>query len=109
MKRATPRTGYDSSVKESTNVPSNSSALSILLAYSPMIQMSDAFASGSSNSSRFAHSVGITPSYVDGYFRKMSCCRRRLVQRLKTRSDAAHLHDYDGLLNDVAHPRSDQL
>ena len=55
-------TAYDSSVKVSTNMPSNSSALSILLAYSPMIQIKDALASGSSNSSRLAHNVGMTPS-----------------------------------------------
>jgi hypothetical protein len=42
------------------------------LAYSPMIQIKEAFASGSSNSSRFEHNIGITPSYVDGYFRKIS-------------------------------------
>lgn len=59
-------------MKVSTKIPRSSSALSIFLAYSPMIQISDAFASGSSSSSRLAHSVGMTPSYVDGYFRKMS-------------------------------------
>jgi hypothetical protein len=46
--------------------------LSILFAYSPMIQISDALASGSSNSSKFEHRVGMTPSYVDGYLRKIS-------------------------------------
>ena len=56
----------------STKIPSSSSALSIFFAYSPMIQMSDALASGSSSSSRLAHRVGMTPSYVDGYFRKIS-------------------------------------
>lgn len=66
-------TAYDSSVKVSTKIDRSSSALSILFAYSPIIQMRDAFASGSSSSSRFAHSVGMTPSYVDGYLRKMSC------------------------------------
>lgn len=55
-------TGYDSSVKVSTKNPSKASALSILFAYSPIIQISDAFASGSSNSSKLAHRVGITPS-----------------------------------------------
>ena len=56
----------------STTMPSSSSALSILLAYSPMIQIKDALASGSSSSSRLAQSVGMTPSYVDGYLRKIS-------------------------------------
>ena len=68
----TAHTGYDSSVNVSTKMPSSSSALSILFAYSPMIQIREAFASGSSSSSRFAHNVGMTPSYVEGYFRKMS-------------------------------------
>lgn len=66
------RTAYDSSVKVSTKMPRSSPALSILLAYSPMIQMSEALASGSSSSSKLAHSVGMTPSYVEGYLRKMS-------------------------------------
>ena len=55
-------TEYDSSVNVSTNIPSSSSALSIVLAYSPMIQINDAFASGSSSSSRLEHNMGITPS-----------------------------------------------
>lgn len=57
-----PRTGYDSSVNVSTKMLNSSSALSILFAYSPMIQIKEAFASGSSSSSKFAQSVGITPS-----------------------------------------------
>lgn len=65
-------TWYDSSVKESTNIPNSSSALSILSAYSPIIQIKDVFASGSSSSSKLAQSVGITPSYVEGYFLKIS-------------------------------------
>ena len=67
------RTVYESSPNESTNIVSSSTALSIFSAYSPMIQMSAAFASGSSSSSRLAHSVGMTPSYVEGYLRKISC------------------------------------
>lgn len=62
-------------MKVSTKMPRSSSAFSIFLAYSPMIQMSEAFASGSSSSSKLAHRVGMTPSYVDGYFRKISCCK----------------------------------
>jgi hypothetical protein len=46
--------------------------LSILSAYSPIIQIKDVFASGSSSSSKLAQSVGITPSYVEGYFLKIS-------------------------------------
>ena len=61
MNEAT-RTEYDSSVNVSTKIPSSSSALSIVLAYSPMIQINDAFASGSSSSSRLEHNMGITPS-----------------------------------------------
>jgi hypothetical protein len=53
-------------------MPSSSSALSILSAYWPIIQMRDAFASGSSSSSREEQSVGMMPSYSEGYFRKMS-------------------------------------
>lgn len=42
----------------------SSSALSILDAYSPRIQMSDALASGSSSSSSEVQSVGMIPSYL---------------------------------------------
>lgn len=55
-------TGYDSSLNASKNVPSSSSAFSIFSAYSPMIQINDALASGSSSSSKFAHNVGMMPS-----------------------------------------------
>lgn len=41
----------------------SSSAFSILSAYSPNIQISEALASGSSSSSREAQSVGMMPSY----------------------------------------------
>jgi hypothetical protein len=39
--------------------------------------MSDALASGSSSSSRLEHSVGMIPSYREGYFRKMSYRKAR--------------------------------
>ena len=61
-----------SSEKPSRNVNSNSSALSMRSAYSPMIQIMDALASGSSRESRFSHSVDMILSYLFGYLRKMS-------------------------------------
>ena len=95
------RTGYDSSVKESTKIPSSSSALSILFAYSPIIQMRDALASGSSSSSRLAHNVGMTPSYVEGYFRKISYPRKYLTLSLR-KVRKTNLHDNNCLLDNVA-------
>jgi hypothetical protein len=103
------RTGYDSSMKESTKIPRSSSALSILFAYSPMIHMSDALASGSSSSSRLAQSVGMTPSYVAGYFRNMSYQRFFFNHRRQRGEGWVYLHDDDGLLHDVADSRGDQL
>lgn len=101
------RTGYDSSVNVSTKIPSSSSALSILLAYSPMIHMSEALASGSSSSSRFAHSVGMTPSYVDGYLRNMSCVwSTRAGNDIKA---GTYLHDHDCLLHYIADTSANQL
>lgn len=50
----------------------SSSALSILFANCPRIHIMAAFASGSSSRSRFSQSVGIMPSYLPGYRRKMS-------------------------------------
>lgn len=62
-----------SSLKFSTNMLIISSALSMRSAYSPMIHASEALASGSSNASKFSHSVDMMPSYLCGYLRKMSC------------------------------------
>ena len=62
-----------SSWNPSRKLSSSSSALSILSAYSPTIHIILARASGSSNVSRFSHSVAITDSYLFGYFLKMSC------------------------------------
>ena len=64
------RTKYDFSVNVSMKTLNSSSAFSILFAYSPTIQIKDAFASGLSSSSKFAQRVGMTPSYVDGYLLK---------------------------------------
>lgn len=49
-----------------------SSAFSIRSAYCPTIQMIAAFASGSSNRSRFSHRMGMIFSYRSGNLRKMS-------------------------------------
>jgi hypothetical protein len=97
-------TAYDSSVNVSTKIPRSSSALSILLAYSPMIQMRDAFASGSSSSSKFAHKVGMTPSYVDGYLRKISYTKIDHVSESSQRYGIQlHLHHYNCFLYHVTH------
>lgn len=53
-----------SSWKPSRKLSSSSSALSILSAYSPTIQIMAARASGSSRESRFSHRVAITLSYL---------------------------------------------
>lgn len=104
------RTVYASSPNESTNVVSSSTALSIFSAYSPMIQMSDAFASGSSSSSRLAHSVGMTPSYVEGYLRKISCRPHNTSGLLSERKvEGTDFHDHDRLLNYIANSRIDQF
>ena len=59
-----PRTMDCSSGKVSRNCSSSSSALSMRSAYSPMIQIMDALASGSSSVSRFSHSVAMMDSYL---------------------------------------------
>ena len=52
-----------SSGKVSRKVSSSSSALSMRSAYSPMIQIMDALASGSSRLSRLSHSCAMMVSY----------------------------------------------
>ena len=54
----------DSSGKVSRKNSSSSSALSMRSAYSPMIQIMLAFASGSSKVSKFSHSVAMMLSYL---------------------------------------------
>lgn len=58
------RTWVLSSWKPSRKLSSNSSALSILSAYSPTIQIIAARASGSSRESRFSHRVAMMLSYL---------------------------------------------
>jgi hypothetical protein len=66
------RTEYGSSIKFFNIRSSRSSAFVIRSAYSPIIQMRDALASGSSSSSKFEQSEGITPSKRCGNRRKIS-------------------------------------
>lgn len=61
-----------SSLKFSAKLFSNSSAFSIISTYSPIIQTMDALASGSSNDLRFSQISPNKPSYLFGYFLKMS-------------------------------------
>lgn len=61
-----------SSWKPSKKLCNNSSALSIRSAYSPMIHIIEARASGSSSESKFSHNVDIIFSYLFGYFLNMS-------------------------------------
>ena len=88
-------------------MPSSSSALSILFAYSPMIQIKEALASGSSSSSRLAHSVGMIPSYCDGYFLKISWDRDQNV--IGWCWVTRYLHHNHGFLDNVANPRSNEI
>jgi len=79
-----------------------------------MIQMSEAFASGSSSSSRLAHSVGMTPSYVEGYLRKISCEPHHISEsfclaKRKEKEKGTDFHDHHRLLNDIANPGIDQV
>jgi hypothetical protein len=66
------RTSVDSSKNEYVRFSIRSSAFSIRSAYCPTIQMIAAFASGSSNRSRFSHRMGMIFSYWSGNLRKMS-------------------------------------
>ena len=61
-----------SSSNDSRKDSSSSSALSMRSAYSPMIQIIEAFASGSSSVSRFSQRVPMIDSYRLGNLRKMS-------------------------------------
>lgn len=61
-----------SSWNPSKKLSNSSSALSIRSAYSPIIQIMEARASGSSRVSKFSHRVAIMLSYLFGYLRKIS-------------------------------------
>ena len=66
------RTSTGSSMNVNVRSSINSSALFILSAYWPTIQIIAALDSGSSRASRFSQSVGMIPSYLPGYRRKTS-------------------------------------
>ena len=86
------RTIVFSSWNPSRKLSSSSSALSILSAYSPTIHIILARASGSSNVSRFSHSVAITDSYLFGYFLKMSCKLKQKWENQKSENVESFLN-----------------
>ena len=72
LKRIWCWTTSGSSLKFYAKLPMISSAFSIISTYSPIIQTIDAFASGSSKLLRFSQISPSNPSYLLGYFLKIS-------------------------------------